>query len=242
MGRRIFSMVLILLLLVGCEAATPSATEIASTPLAATATAEFTPLPPATAVPESPADGSQAPFSSTSATGDSAGDTLLLVFGNRFINTIYTTLRPILEEAGYTVHVASRTQGPLPAKAGSLEVDVDLLLDDVQVEDYAAVVFLCDNDITNGSTRDATNRIVQEAVAQSKVLAAICSGPRVLAYADVVDGLTLTGEPSQTCQLLEQGGATCSGRNLERDGLIITAKDRSSSRRFAEAILEAVQE
>ena len=109
------------------------------------------------------------------------------------------------------------------------------------MEEYDALVFGFDNDITFGSARAETDRIAQEAVARGKVLAAICSGPRVLAYADVVDGLQTTGEPSQTCAMLEQSGATCTGASVERDGLIITARDRYASRAFVQTILEAMQ-
>jgi putative intracellular protease/amidase len=73
------------------------------------------------------------------------------------------------------------------------------------------------------------------------VLAAICSGPRVLAYAQVVKGKKTTGEPSQTCQMLEQSGATCTGAEIERDGLIITARDRYASRAYVQAIIEAMR-
>jgi Tol biopolymer transport system component/putative intracellular protease/amidase len=148
----------------------------------------------------------------------------------------------MFEEAGYDVVVASRTLGPQQAKNADLQVEPNILLEDVRVEDYDAILFNCDNDITFGSARAETDRIAQEAVTREKVLAAICSGPRVLAYADVVEGLQTTGEPSRTCDMLEQSGAACTGAEVERDGLIITARDRYASRAFARTILEAMQE
>ncbi len=175
-------------------------------------------------------------------TPDPSIGTLLLVFGDRFIHDIYAEVRSAFEEAGYRVVVASRTMGPLQGKNVSLEVDVDLLLQDVRVEAYDGIVFTCDNDVTFGSARAETDRIAQEAVTQGKVLAAICSGPRVLAYAEVVEGLQTTGEPSQTCAMLEQSGATCTGAEVERDGLIITARDRDASHAFARQVIEALQE
>jgi putative intracellular protease/amidase len=168
--------------------------------------------------------------------------TVLLVFGQDFIYDIYAVVRPAFEEVGYHVVVASRTMGPLQGKNVGLEVEVDLLLEDVRVKDYDAILFNCDNDVTFGSARTETDRIAQEAVAQGKVLAAICSGPRVLAYAGVVAGLQTTGEPSQTCAMLEQSGATCTGAEVERDGWVITARDRYAGRVFVQTILEAMQE
>ncbi len=187
------------------------------------------PPPTATSVPPTP-------------TPEPATGTVLLVFGDRFIDLIYTTIRPALEDAGYDIVVASRTMEPLNAKGSDLDVEPDLLLEDVQVENYAAVAFLCDNDLTFGSAHAETNRIAQQAVAQGVVLAAICSGPRILAYAQVVDGLTVTGELSQTCEMLRDAGGTCSGRRVERDGLVVTARDGYASQPFVREILAAIEE
>jgi Tol biopolymer transport system component/putative intracellular protease/amidase len=167
---------------------------------------------------------------------------VLLVFGQQFIPTIYETEVPLLEEAGQAVIVASRTLDPLATKGSSLQVPPDLLLEDVRVEDYDAIIFNCDNDLTFGNAKDQTSRIAQEAVATGKVVGAICSGPRVLAYADVVTGRITTGEPSQTCRMLEDAGAICTGAQVERDGRMITARDRYAVQRFTKTILEALSE
>ena len=226
-------MMIVLMLLAGCRQATVAPPPQATTSLAPVATpmqvtVVATSAPTATPVP-------------TNTPKPTVG-AVLLVFGQDFIYNIYAIVRPALEEAGYHVVVASRTMGPLKGKNVNLEADVDLLLQEVQVEEYDAILFNCDNDITFGSARAETDRITQEAVAQGKVLAAICTGPRVLAYADVVEGLQTTGEPSQTCAMLEQSGATCTGAEVERDGLIITARDRYASHAFARTILEAMRE
>jgi WD40 repeat protein len=42
--------------------------------------------------------------------------------------------------------------------------------------------------------------------------------------------------------MLKQNGATCTGAEVERDGLLITARDRYSSRAYVQAIIEAMQE
>jgi metal-dependent hydrolase (beta-lactamase superfamily II) len=116
-----------------------------------------------------------------------------------------------------------------------------MLLEDVQVEEFDAIIFTCDNDITFGSALAETNRIVHDAIGQGKLLAAICSAPRVLAYADAVAGMTVTGEPSQTCQMLIEAGADCTGERVEVDGLVITARDRYASRDFSQAVLDTLQ-
>jgi uncharacterized protein (DUF885 family)/putative intracellular protease/amidase len=168
--------------------------------------------------------------------------TVLVIFGDRFIPEIYKIVPPTLKEAGYKVVIASTTLDPLHAKESDVEAQPDLLLADVRVQDYAAVIFDCDNDISFGGGRPETDRIAQEAVQQGKILAAICAAPRVLGYAGVVEGVNVTGEPSATCKELEDKyGATCTNKEVERDGLIITAKSRWSSSSFVNMIIQALQ-
>jgi protease I len=168
---------------------------------------------------------------------------ILLAFGDRFIDDIYTTVRPALEGAGYKVIVASSVLIPRHGKETELEVQPDLLLTDVYVGDYDAIVFTCDNDIATGGGRPETDRIAQQAVEQGKVLAAICNGPLVLGYARVVKGVKVTSHPATTCGRLQTTfGAVCTNAAVERDGLIITARDRYASQAFAEAVLEALQD
>ena len=130
--------------------------------------------------------------------------TVVLIFGNRFINELYTTVRQMLEGAGYQVQVASTTLEPLqPKESGGKPVQPDLLLKNVQVDGYEAVVFTCDNDLAFGGGRPETDRIAQQALEQEMVLAAICNAPLELGFAGVLQGRTVTGEPSQTCRRLE---------------------------------------
>ena len=171
---------------------------------------------------------------------DSRG-TILLIFGRQYIAPIITTLIPTFEEAGYEVVIASHTEDTLRGKESTDTRKADLLLQHVQVADYDAVIFSCDNDITLGTAADLVNLIAQDAVAQQKVVGAICSGPRVLARAEVVQDKIVTGEPSRTCQMLNEAGGICTGTTLEQDGLMITARTRDDRHTFAEAILNTLE-
>jgi len=225
-NKMIATVTIALALLAGCRQAAPTVPP-AATPVRVTVV--VTSAPTATPAP-------------TDAPEPGAG-TVVLIFGNRFIHDLYATVRSTLEEAGYSVHVASTTLNPLQPKEVGEPVQPDLLLKDLRVEDYDAIIFTCDNSVAFGSGRPETDRIAQEAVAQGKVVGAICNAPLELGYAGVLEGRTATGEPYQTCSRLEQEfGATCTGAAVEQDGLIITARDRYASRAFARAIIEALQE
>ena len=89
------SLAIAVLLLAGCGPAAP-------TPRPVPPTATSAPAP--TVVPTVP------PPTSTAAI--SAG-TIVLIFGQRFITELYTTVRSTLEQANYRVVVASRSLTPL---------------------------------------------------------------------------------------------------------------------------------
>jgi protease I len=208
------------------------------------------PAPVATSLPtETPAPPSATPLPTetpvlpTETPPDESHGDVLLIFGSRFISSIYKSILARLEAAGYTVVVASRGLGSLQAKDSDLRVKPDLLLKEVRVQDYAAIIFTCDNDVALGNGRPETDRIAQEAVKQGKVLAAICNAPRLLGYAGVLQGRKATGEHSSTCKLLEtKFGAKCTGAAVQQDGLIITGKDRWAVGPFVDAILKTLRE
>ena len=170
-------------------------------------------------------------------------NTVLIVFGNRFMPDIYRGLSSAFERAGYDIVIASDTLSPLRAYQAELEVEADILLEDVRVEDYDAIIFSCDMDIADGTARPETNRLAQEAVAQGKVLAAICKAPMLLGFAGVVDGVKVTGVPDTTCRILaEHFGAICTQTLVQRDGLIITGRDRGATASLARTVLQALRE
>ncbi len=83
-----------------------------------------------------------------------------------------------MQEAGYTVEVVGPQKGKTYIGSRGLPFTADLSPEEVRVDDYAAVI------IPGGKAPDAMRivpglvRIVAEAVARGKVVAAICHGPR----------------------------------------------------------------
>ena len=98
------------------------------------------------------------------------------------------------------------------------------ILGDVYGGDYDAIVYL------GGMQYEIDNldaqRIAQEAVAEGKVVAAICIAPITLARAGLV----------------EAGATVLTGASVERDGLIITADVPRRSHKFGETIAAALGE
>jgi protease I len=171
----------------------------------------------------------------------------LLILAQGFDATEYQSTQRPLRNAGYTIVVAGPSEeqvSTLMANADWLHVQPDVTLEDVQVEDYDGVVFIGGDGATvHYASHPEAHRVAQEALAQGKVIAAICIAPVILANAGVLEGKTATvWDPPSTCHILEQGGATCVDELVHRDGLVVTAREPASSRSFARAILEAIRE
>ncbi|MBU1050717.1 DJ-1/PfpI family protein [Candidatus Bipolaricaulota bacterium] len=170
-----------------------------------------------------------------------SSSTVLMIFRNLFIPEIYLTVKPGLEAAGYEVKVASREMGLLDAKNSPLEVQPDLLLANVVVTDYVAIVFGCDNDLTTGTAYRDTDRIAQQAAVAGILQAGICTGPILMGHAGVLEGRNATAVVHICTKLGLTYGATCTRTRLEQDGKFITAEDRGVSRQFLAAILETLE-
>ncbi|MBN1813263.1 MAG: DJ-1/PfpI family protein [Anaerolineae bacterium] len=167
----------------------------------------------------------------------------LLIIQEHFNASEYDAPRTLLETKGATVIVAAPSPGPLTAYEGNMTVEPDIVLGDVEVTDHDVIVFVggwpYDSDIPE------MQRIAREAVAEDKLVAAICTSLPVLAKADVVEGVRIplpAHLPTAVQELEEAGAVLVQGTQVERDGRFITGRDPASSFEFGEAIVAALGE
>ena len=147
----------------------------------------------------------------------------------------YAEPKAVLEKAGISVATASSKLGLAKGKLG-MPANVDLSLDQVNVKDYAAVIFVGGLGCYDYFNNPTAHKIAQEAVEQNKILAAICSAGGILAHAGVLKGKKATVFPSEA-ELLKSKGAIYTGAAVEVDGNIITADGPQSAKKFGEAIV-----
>ncbi len=169
------------------------------------------------------------------------GKSILMIIAHQgFRDEEYQEPRQLFEARGATITVASSS---LETAKGSLgaQVKPDLLLKNMTVSDYDAIVFIGGPGAQEYWNDPVAHAIVQEAVAQSKVLAAICIAPATLAKAGVLKGKNATVFSSEA-EALKAGGANYTDASVERDGLIITANGPQAAARFAEEIAKALEE
>ena len=169
------------------------------------------------------------------------GKSILMIIAHRdFRDEEYQEPRRIFEARGATISVASSSLDVAKGALGT-QVKPALLLKDVAVGDYDAIVFVGGPGAQEYWDDPVAHAVAQEAVAQGKVLAAICIAPATLAKAGVLKGKEATVFSSER-EELKACGANYTGASVERDGLIITANGPRAAARFAEEIAKALEE
>lgn len=166
--------------------------------------------------------------------------TVLIVPAAQFADIELFETQRILNEAGIASVVASSKIGVIQGALGGI-VASEITLDNLKVEDYEAVVFIGGPGVADYFNNPAVLRIVREASAGNKVIAAISAAPMILSNAGVLRGMRATGLLQQREQM-KKNGAQYTGSAVERDGRIITANDSSAAVPFARAIVVALKE
>ena len=118
----------------------------------------------------------------------------------------------------------------------------DLTLDEVEVEDYDALVLpggVANPDKLRTSARAV--EIVQDFMDDEKIVAAICHAPWLLAEADVIDGRRITSFESIRTDL-ENAGADVVNEEVVVDDNLITSRCPDDIPAFNRAVIAALRE
>ena len=144
----------------------------------------------------------------------------------------------LLRSRGAKVVVACSKTGTITGMKGA-KVNPDILLDQVNVADYDAVIFVGGSGASEYWDNPKAHSIAQETVRSGKVLGAICIAPVTLARAGILKGKKATVFSSGKAEL-EAGGAIYTGTDVEIDGRIITGSGPAAAEKFGEAIAQAL--
>ncbi len=179
-------------------------------------------------------------FNSIAEAGSQGKKVLMIVAKDDFEQTEYGKTRSKLEDGGVVCTVASTKVGKLKGNKGK-RIACDMLLADVNVADYDAIVIIGGNGIKKVWKNDDAHRIVKEAVAQDKIVAAICAGPGILAYSGVLDGKKATAHPKSGAQsVMKSNGCEYLNEKVVVDGKMITANGPQAASAYGEAIVKAL--
>ncbi len=174
---------------------------------------------------------------------DITNATILILATDGFEQSELFSPREALMDAGATVTLASIKTDPIQGMKHDEKgetITPTLLLDDVDVSDYDALVL--PGGVANPDALRMQPRaieIIQEFFEADKIVAAICHAPWLLIEADVVDGRRATSWPSLRTDL-ENAGAEVVDEAVVIDGNLITSRKPDDLPAFNQALIEAI--
>jgi protease I len=146
---------------------------------------------------------------------------------------------------GFYGYFPNGSRGLIPSTKGLARgmlggtVKPDILIDQINVDNYDAIVFVGGIGASEYWESPIAHKIIKEAMEKKKVIAAICIAPVTLAKAGILKGKRVTSWHTQANKLANEG-AIYTGKDVEVDGLIVTATGPGAAKRFGEAILKAL--
>ena len=166
---------------------------------------------------------------------------LIIIAFRDFQDMEYLIPKQILEKSGIETKTISNKKGMAIGVFGET-VLINETISEVQVEDYDSLIFVGGGGCLSDLDNQDSYRIIREAMAKNKLLAAICISPVILAKAGALENKKATVWSSPTDRFpirkLEEGGAVYQKSSVVIDGKIITARGPEAAGLFGEAIVK----
>ncbi len=168
-----------------------------------------------------------------------SGNAILVLLPNTaFREEEYFSARQALEKRGLKVVVASTVRKGAVGSEGNL-VDPDLLINEVNPEEYAGVVLMGGHGASQYWHEVKAHEIIRAHEKAGKIIAAIDRAPVTLGIAGVLKNKKVTGHISIFEKLINAGG-NYTGAKVERDGNLLTGEGANAASAFAEALAQAL--
>ena len=147
-----------------------------------------------------------------------------------------------LKDAGAKVIlIGSGSQESFQGKRKTTRIKPNATADEVSAKDFDAIIIPGGNAPDKMRLHGAMIELVKEAYESGKIVAAICHGPQLLIWADILRDRRVTSWPSLAVDL-RNVGAEWVDEPVVKDGNIITARKPADIPRFNTAIIEALKE
>lgn len=167
---------------------------------------------------------------------------VMLIAFKDFRDEEYFIPKQIFLAAGVKTVLTASTRVGTAIGADGGEVPVNLLIKDINVADFDAVVFIGGPGALKELDNENSYRVVRDTISQGKLLSAICISPAILAKAGALRGKKATVWTSSmdksAVKILEDNGAIFEDKSVVADGLIITGNGPSAAEEFAMKIIE----
>ena len=168
-----------------------------------------------------------------------------IITENGFEEVELTSPKEALEAAGATVHVISPSKGVVKGwnkDHWSVEVPVDVALEDARGEDYDAL--LIPGGVMNPDKMRMNLQCVEFAqhfLETGKPLAAICHGPQLLIETGMINGRNMTSYPSLKTDLVN-AGVIWEDREVVTDNGLVTSRSPEDLPAFNAKLIEEIRE
>jgi protease I len=163
---------------------------------------------------------------------------LMIIASSNFRDEELLVPKQIFEQNGYQVKIACSTKSTVIGMLGE-RVNPDLLLGEIKVDDYAAVVFVGGGGAKEYYNSPAAHNVARQAFNKGILVCAICIAPNILAHAGILTNKKATCFNSE---ILKAKGAVFTGSSVEQDGNIITAEGPQAAGEFARKIIAALKQ
>jgi len=163
---------------------------------------------------------------------------ILIISPKNFCDEEYNVTRSILESSGINCEVASTNLSHAIGMEGTI-VKPDIQLKNVDDRNYDGLCFIGGVGCTVYWHDREVHKLISDTFAKGLLLCAICLAPVILANAGMLTGKPATAYPS-TENYLKKKGVLYSGKAVETDNNIITAKNPEAAERFASKICDFI--
>lgn len=144
------------------------------------------------------------------------------------------------QEEGYEVVVVASKAGETYIGKHGIPVRSDISPENVEVDQYEAVIIPGGRAPDKMRTNPDLVKIVKEAHAKGKVIAAVCHGPQMLIEADVLRGMKATCWKSVVTDL-KNAGATFVDAPVVVDGNIVTSRMPADLPKFCKETIKLIE-
>ncbi len=166
----------------------------------------------------------------------------MIIAQHGFQDTEFDVSYNWFRQKGAEVKVFSAKKGTASGAFG-LSVEVDGGLDELDVADFDAIVFIGGAGTRNLRNDSRAIEIARKARELGKAIGAICWSPTILAKAGILKGIKATvwlgNDPDygmSTKAVIESFGAKYAGAGVITDGKIVTADGPPNAEKYAMAI------
>ena len=167
---------------------------------------------------------------------------LFVVAQNNYQSQEYGIPKQILTAAGMEVVTASKNLGRcLGSHGGSTEATTTL--EKANISEFDVILFVGGPGAVHYQHDPQAHLLARKALAQRKIVAAICIGPTILAHAGVLNGrkATVWNLDGQQEAMLKKNGATYTGDDVTVDGFVVTANGPQAAEKLGKTILDLLR-